>query len=188
MLPHLDMHLDDLMQEGRIGLWQAMQRFDESHGVTLLTYAGKWVDNLMRNYVERRTQLVRFGRGKSVTILFLDAPLDGHNSTAESRNEVDVLTLYGALPVSDAREEWSLADDHVTLMRGFEKALTERERAVMWGVFVEGRTQRSLAPEWGVTHTMIQQVVAKAVKKLRAWMRREAAGATRPSDKEMGRL
>lgn len=34
---------DDLMQEGMLGLWEAMQRYDPSKGAKLTTYAAFWI-------------------------------------------------------------------------------------------------------------------------------------------------
>jgi len=164
-LPHLAMHEEDLVQEGRVALCRAAARFDEGRGVTFLTFAGRWVDHLMRNFVQRKSNLVRFPRGQPIGMVFLDALMAGDEET----------TMHAviSLPV-DAEEGWAAEDAHVRLMAGFEAVLTPREKAVLWAVLVEGRTQRALAPEWGVSHTMIQQVVAKGIKKLRGWMERPA--------------
>jgi RNA polymerase sigma factor (sigma-70 family) len=164
-LPHLAMHEEDLVQEGRVALWRAAARFDEGRGLTFLTFAGRWVDHVMWNFVQRKSNLVRFPRGQPIGMVFLDALMPGDEET----------TMHAviSLPV-DAEEGWAAEDAHVRLMAGFEAVLTPREKAVLWAVLVEGRTQRALAPEWGVTHTMIQQVVAKGIKKLRGWMERPA--------------
>jgi RNA polymerase sigma factor (sigma-70 family) len=164
-LPHLAMHEEDLVQEGRVALWRAAARFDEGRGVTFLTFAGQWVDHLMRNFVQRKSNLVRFPRGKPIGMVFLDAPTD-----AGDEQKMQAVISF---PV-DEESAWAVEDAHVRLMAGFEAVLTAREKAVLWAVLVEGRTQRALAPEWGVTHTMIQQVVAKGTKKLRGWMERPA--------------
>ena len=42
---------EDLIQEGRIGLMEAAERFDPEHGTTFLTYAGYWVRKRMQEYL-----------------------------------------------------------------------------------------------------------------------------------------
>jgi DNA-directed RNA polymerase specialized sigma subunit len=61
-LPHLKMHEDDLMQEGRLGLVWAAAHFDVERGVSFLSFGGKAVHNLMRNFVARLSHLIRFKR------------------------------------------------------------------------------------------------------------------------------
>lgn len=51
--------LADLVQEGNVGLLQAMERFDPERGVRLSTFASWWVRAHMLRYVERNGRLVR---------------------------------------------------------------------------------------------------------------------------------
>lgn len=48
-----DVPYEDLLQEGRIALWQAIQRFDPQRGVTFSTYAGAAIRNQMWRAVRR---------------------------------------------------------------------------------------------------------------------------------------
>lgn len=155
-LPHLDMHIDDLMQEGRIGLWQGLQKFDPTRGVELLTYAGKWVDNLMRNFVERRSHLVRFGRGREISMVWLDAPMDGDEE----------FTLHGLLAAPESDDAWELDDRHARLMQAVSR-LREVERRVVEECLIKGRVQRDVAQEMGCSRTWVQQLLDKAMKSLR---------------------
>ena len=173
-LPTID--VDDLMQEARLAMVHAAGVFDASRGVKFITFAGRWVDHCVRRWVQRYGHLVRGPRERWWETLYhvrLDAPMDGDEE----------MTMHAviSMPV-DAEAEWAAEDDHVRLMAGFETALTPRERAVLWGVLVEGRTQREIAPEWRVSHTMIQQVLAKGIKKLRGWMERPAVCLLYTSD------
>ena len=42
---------EDLIQEGRIGLMEAAERFDPERGTTFLTYAGFWIKKRMQEYL-----------------------------------------------------------------------------------------------------------------------------------------
>ena len=42
---------EDLIQEGRIGLMEAAERFDPERGTTFLTYAGFWIKKRMQDYL-----------------------------------------------------------------------------------------------------------------------------------------
>ena len=51
--------LVDLVQEGNVGLLQAMERFDPDRGVRLSTFASWWVRAHMLRFVERNSRIVR---------------------------------------------------------------------------------------------------------------------------------
>jgi RNA polymerase sigma-32 factor len=57
--------IDDLVQEGNIGLLKAVQRFDPSRGCRLVTYAAYWIRAEIREYVARGYRIVRLGSSKS---------------------------------------------------------------------------------------------------------------------------
>ena len=56
--------LEDLVQEGSIGLLRAIQRFDEARECRLITYAAYWIRAQIRDYVMRTYRVVRFGTTK----------------------------------------------------------------------------------------------------------------------------
>lgn len=51
--------LADLVQEGNVGLMQAIERFDPERGVRLGTFSSWWVRAHMLRFVERNSRLVR---------------------------------------------------------------------------------------------------------------------------------
>jgi RNA polymerase sigma-32 factor len=57
--------LEDLVQEGNVGLLKALDRFDPSHGVRLAAYAQYWIRAEIREYVARHYRIVRLGSSKS---------------------------------------------------------------------------------------------------------------------------
>ncbi len=56
--------MEDLVQEGNIGLLKAVEHFDVGRGVRLATYARFWVRAEIREYVARQYRLVRLGSSK----------------------------------------------------------------------------------------------------------------------------
>ncbi len=62
--------LNDLVQEGTIGLIHAVRRFDPSRNVRLCTYAGWWIRAHIQAYVVRSWSLVKLGTGTAQRALF----------------------------------------------------------------------------------------------------------------------
>jgi RNA polymerase sigma-32 factor len=56
--------LEDLVQEGNIGLLKAVEHFDPDRGVRLATYARYWIRAEIREYVARHYRIVRLGASK----------------------------------------------------------------------------------------------------------------------------
>ncbi|APR81819.1 RNA polymerase sigma factor RpoH [Minicystis rosea] len=56
--------IEDLVQEGNVGLLKAVARFDPSHGVRLAHYAQYWIRAEIREYVARHYRIVRLGSSK----------------------------------------------------------------------------------------------------------------------------
>jgi RNA polymerase sigma-32 factor len=57
--------LEDLVQEGNMGLLKAAERFDPERGCRLATYAAYWIRAEIREYVARGYRIVRLGSSKS---------------------------------------------------------------------------------------------------------------------------
>jgi RNA polymerase sigma-32 factor len=56
--------LEDLIQEGNLGLLKAIDHFDPDRGVRLATYARYWIRAEIREYVVRQYRMVRLGASK----------------------------------------------------------------------------------------------------------------------------
>jgi RNA polymerase sigma-32 factor len=57
--------LEDVVQEGNIGLLKAAERFDPERGCRLATYAAYWIRAEIREFVARGYRIVRLGSSKS---------------------------------------------------------------------------------------------------------------------------
>lgn len=56
--------LEDIVQQGSIGLMKAIDRFEPERGYRLITYASYWIRAEIREYVVRGYRLVRIGTTK----------------------------------------------------------------------------------------------------------------------------
>lgn len=57
--------MEDIVQEGNIGLLKAAERFDPERGCRLATYAAYWIRAEIREHVARGYRIVRLGSSKS---------------------------------------------------------------------------------------------------------------------------
>ena len=60
----------DLIQEGNLGLMQALQRFDPAQGVKLSSYGAYWIRAYILKYILDNIRIVRLGRSRAERKLF----------------------------------------------------------------------------------------------------------------------
>jgi RNA polymerase primary sigma factor len=162
-LPFLGMFEDDLMQEGRLGIWHAAQRFDAGRGVTFLTFAGKFVDHMLLNFVNRRANVVRTPRGMGVSLLSLDV-----GRSKEEGNKIEEM-LRLAREDGDVPRWWG--DDGVrALLQASLARLSEVEVTVLRARFVEEVPRSVTGRRMGRTRERVRQIERAAMEKLRRWM------------------
>lgn len=64
--------LNDLIQEGNIGLMKAVRRFDPSMGVRLVTFAVHWIKSEMHEFILRNWRIVKIATTKAQRKLFFN--------------------------------------------------------------------------------------------------------------------
>lgn len=51
--------IDDLMQEGYMGLYEAVQRYESEYEVLFMSYAGYWIAQAIRRYIDNNSRSLR---------------------------------------------------------------------------------------------------------------------------------
>jgi RNA polymerase sigma-32 factor len=64
------LRLADLVQEGNIGLMQAVRKFDPDRGLRLITYAVWWIRATIQNFIMKSWSLVKIGTTQAQRKLF----------------------------------------------------------------------------------------------------------------------
>ena len=67
---HYGLSVTDLVQEGHIGLMQAIAKFEPQRDIRFSTYAGWWIRSSIQDYVLKNWSIVRTGTTASQKSLF----------------------------------------------------------------------------------------------------------------------
>ena len=114
---HYMLPVQDLIQEGSIGLMKAVKRFDPDKGYRLVSFAIWWVKAYIKNFILKSWNLVKLGTTQAQRKLFFRVGDIGEHKDGESRAErIDKLARELNVKTDDVIEvearvkarEWSL--------------------------------------------------------------------------------
>jgi RNA polymerase sigma-32 factor len=114
---HYMIPVQDLIQEGSIGLMKAVKRFDPYKGYRLVSFAVWWIKAYIKNYILKTWNLVKLGTTQAQRKLFFRMGGIGEHLDAESKNaRIDELAAELSVKADDVIEmearvkarEWSL--------------------------------------------------------------------------------
>ena len=146
--------LNDLIDEGNLGLIRAAQKFDETRGFKFISYAVWWIRQSIL-----QAQEAMGTNGKKVSV---DAPFQDD----DSNSLIDIMTDENAPGTDDQMEKESLSSDLDAALG----TLTERERLVLKMLFGIGRnemTAEEVANSLSLTRERVRQIKERALRRLR---------------------
>jgi RNA polymerase sigma-32 factor len=164
--------LPDLVQEGNVGLLEAIRRFDPERGAAFATYAGFWIRAAIIRFMRDNVRLVRVGRTRADRAAYHRGELPAAELSLETpvRDDDPRQTLRDRLPDEGPRADDLIASAEVAarsaaLCGGW----SERERAILHKRLLaeEPTPLRSLARRFSLSGERMRQIEADLVTKLR---------------------
>lgn len=198
---HLGMPIEDLVQQGNVGLLLAAEHFDPERGVRFSTYAAPWVRGEIRRHAVRYQRIVHVGGTHSERVAIRafrsEAPdaerlsersglplpraraLSALLSSREVRldaaepKERDTL-VRGTLSQHDPETLLADAEVHDELQRSVA-ALDPRDRFIVRSRFLDDdtRTLTELGVTLGISRERVRQLESRALTRLRQELRTE---------------
>lgn len=149
-----DAMLMDMIQEGTVGLIEAVERFDYERGVRFSTFATYRV------------------RGRVLNTLRRDHPVD-YSLDQDAQGEMPLASRL-ADPASDAALASVEDDAIVRRVRQVIEDLPARERAILRATYVEAREPRSVAAELRISLSHFYRLHKQAIERMRQLVLDEA--------------
>lgn len=144
--------LMDIIQEGTVGLIEAVEKYDHTRGVAFSLYAFHRIRGRMLNFMQQE--------GKS-DLAYIDSPLDNENS----------LTMADFL-VDPAAEVASQAEQNflVEKVKNAMERLPSNEQLVLSGVFLEDREPKQLAESLNMSISHIYRLQKQGIRRVRGML------------------
>ena len=161
--------LNELVQQGNLGLAEALDRFDPDRGARLITYASWWIRDSIRQSIARTKSVSAKGTTRA------ERKLGGcsDNPDAPKRDLCIDLVCPNDLPVGDDPEDALMELERRTILseavRQALKDLDPRERLIVERRFMADNPESlsSLGEHFGVSRERARQIAERAKKKLR---------------------
>ncbi len=178
--------LDELVQEGSVGLLRAASRYDSRMGTPFWAYATWWVHQAMKQLVSETTRPVvlpdraqrRLARLREARRRHLEAdgvepsPDELAAATGLDRYQVEDLLAVELVTEPAAEEKLGPGDGReLVALRDLTGGLDARERETVLAHYGIGRSPErlgELAARFGLSVERVRQIEAEALSKIRA--------------------
>ncbi len=142
----------DILQEGTVGLIEAVENYDHTRGVAFSLYAAHRIRGRIINYIERE--------GKR-NWAYIDSPLDSEHA--------DTLGDY----LIDTSAEVSSQAEQNYLLEQVKKAMSRlpaKEQLVLNGVYLEEQEARQLAENLDMSISHIYRLQKQGIRRIRGML------------------
>lgn len=147
----------DLLQEGTVGLIEAVERFDPDKQIKFTTYAPFRIRGRIINYLERNNS-------RNINL----------DRSAQEMQEIMGIASMFADPTDTKKNVERIAEDEmlIALVLKSLSRLSDKERAVVIGIFIEDKKATDLAKEMGISNSYLSRLQKKGIRRLRGMLSR----------------
>lgn len=149
---HNETVIMDIIQEGTIGLIEAVENFDPERGVAFSLYAAHRIRGRILNYAQKEGNL---------RCLSIDSPLSAEDVATLEDHLTD-----GAEPVALQAENNFLVDQ----VKHALDRLPDKERLVLNGVFLDEQEPKALAESMNMSLAHIYRLQKQGVRRVRGML------------------
>jgi RNA polymerase sigma-32 factor len=196
------MNILDLIQEGNIGLMQALKKFDPHHGVKLSSYASFWIRAYILRFILDNWRLVKIGTTQAQRKLFFNLKkekakgvkekeviqMDQRMSNWEASLDTplrgdDERSLMDVLPQNEERIDKTLAKRELQALvnkklKEFKKTLKNKELYLYEHRLLAENpaTLQEIGDNYGITRERARQIEEKLLRKIKTYLEQEIPG------------
>jgi len=165
---------EDLVQEALIAMTKGLATFDPSQGA-FSTHIYNWIRGAVLSTIERSTAAISYPKGLANMERDLakgrDVPMTEATAVAIKARwrpafNLDVMKT-AASPDPRADEVLAEVQEHARILAAVAQ-LGCKDRAVVVGRFIEGKTHREVGEEMGLSRERARQIETRALARLRA--------------------
>ena len=161
----------DLIQEGTVGLLEAIRRFNPERNTRLSTYAVWWIRAAIQDQIVRSAPLARLGSSAARRTQLFGA----RRGPGPAEPDAGAIPSVDSLPSREPSPEERLIGARqwrqpLRLLPGALKSLSPRERLIIARRFLNqpARSRAAIGRELGLSKERVRQLEIRALARLRA--------------------
>ncbi len=155
--------MDDMVQEGCIGLMEADKRYDPAHGITFQSYASTWIRRAILRALDSYGHPVRLPQHAMTTVP--EEELGWRTGLAPLRYRHDEDTDIEAELTRQEEKEHA-----ARLVSELMRRLTTKQKTVIrlrFGLDGKEHTREEIAIEMGITINSVKDLLQRAILRMR---------------------